>query len=117
MGEHLSDDEALTQYARFNDFRREPRAKDRGEISVLRGIWGVKEAAEMVRRQSVDEDDGVRYTTVARLKEAGFSVRATPTRRNPRHGSVEYSGPWDEDTCNRFDACWDMELPKEQPNG
>jgi hypothetical protein len=50
--------------------------------------------------------DAVRHTTVGDLEDAGFLVRAAPTRAIPDHVLVGYEGQWDDEVAERFDACF-----------
>jgi len=52
--------------------------------------------------------DAVRYTTVGRLRDAGFRVESTPSRMIPNHVSVQYDGDWTDDVAKRFDDCFDQ---------
>lgn len=50
--------------------------------------------------------DAVRHSTVGDLEDAGFLVRAAPTRAIPDHVLVGYEGQWDDEVAERFDACF-----------
>jgi hypothetical protein len=90
-------------------FRTAPRASE-GGVSLIAGRLTPRQAAMIVRHEYLPVRDSVRYTTVGRLREAGFRVRSTPTRMNPDHVSVEYDGVWtdDGDVSKRFDDCFDQ---------
>src|SRR6185437_13444036 len=81
------------------------------DISLLAGRMSVDEAARTVnwrRREGAHPDDGVRYTTVGRLRAAGFRVEASPSALIPGHVSVTLGGEgnWTEDVKAKFDACF-----------
>jgi hypothetical protein len=107
--------QALTQYGTrgptpegvrvFFRNRPNPRAPERG-MSLLAGQLAPYEAAMTVRQEWVPRRDGVRWTTVEQLTAAGFVVRSTPNRMNPRHVSVEHEGEWTDDVAKRFDDCF-----------
>jgi hypothetical protein len=86
-------------------FRTAPRAGER-DVSVLAGHLTRRQAALAVRQEFVAWRDIVRYTTVERLRNAGFRVRSTPSRMIPNHVSVEYDGDWTDDVAKRFDDCF-----------
>jgi hypothetical protein len=94
-------------------FRRAPRRHER-DVSLLAGRLTAREAAMAVRhgrREYFPSKDVVRYTTVGRLRDAGFVVRSTPSPMITNHVSVEYDGDWTDDVANdaakRFDDCFD----------
>ncbi len=77
---------------------------------MLAGRLSPDEAARIVsRRPGAVSGEGVRYTTVGRLRMAGFEVKATPTRRIKEHMSVimEGSQPWTDAVAARFDSCFE----------
>jgi hypothetical protein len=90
-------------------FHTAPRTHERG-VSVVAGRLTRREVAMIVRQEFISWRDFVRYTTVGRLRDAGFRVRSTPNRMNPNHVSVEYDGEWtdDGDVAKRFDDCFDQ---------
>jgi hypothetical protein len=97
----VGDDEPLTQYGHEGDdppFRNATRSYET-DVSLIRGQLSASEAATLIRRQGaryqLTAQDRVRHTTAARLRSAGFVVRATPTRRIPGHVSVELPDPKD----------------------
>ena len=47
------------------------------------------------------------------LTDAGFDVVADPTPAMPEHVLVGYSGEWDDDVAERFDACFGP-VPEEE---
>lgn len=57
--------------------------------------------------------DVVRYTTVGRLREAGFEARSDPQPLNPAHVLVEYQAEWSEDIEEAFDRCFGPPITKE----
>lgn len=69
----------------------------------------LEEAVRLVNpRREVHDNDGLRFTTAAELRRRGFTVRATPSRQNPRHVSVFYErGPWSDEVAERFDEAFD----------
>jgi hypothetical protein len=75
-------------------------------MSLLAGQLAPYEAAMAVRQEYITRRDIVRWTTVQQLTEAGFTVRSTPNRMNPRHVSVVYEGEWTDDVAERFDSCF-----------
>jgi hypothetical protein len=57
-------------------------------------------------------DDRVRYTTVGRLRQAGFVPRHKPNRLNPNHIVVvhETEGTdWNDEVVLAFTMCFDRE--------
>jgi predicted fused transcriptional regulator/phosphomethylpyrimidine kinase len=103
----------LTQYGSTSGgkpaFRNCPREQDGDGVSLIMGRVTAEEASLLVRgRPSFDKaSDRVRYTSVVRLRAAGFRVRHTPSQRNPRHVSVSRPGIWSSDVCGAFDMCFD----------
>ena len=112
--EQLPDDLELTQYGNRNrpvggpPFRREPRDRDRGAISMTRGRVGPAEAHRVVGLQSPRPGDGVRVTTVGTLRAAGFAVDPRPTQANPNHVVVSLVGgtDWAKQHADLFDECF-----------
>lgn len=112
--EPLLDSEELTQYGREGTspvFRDAPRSSQETELSMLRGHLSAAEAAIYVRKRSqADDRDQVRYTTVGRLRDLGFEVTHTPSRRNPDHVSVrvpEGRVPWEDAERGAFVKAFD----------
>lgn len=117
----IADDEELTQYGRVTSapanpdhpgiptFRIAPRADaDSDGLSLMLGHQTADEMVRAVRRfPKLTSDDRVRYVTAGRLRDAGFVVRHTPTRKNPGHVSVTKDGEWDTVTEVEFDVCFD----------
>jgi hypothetical protein len=100
----------LTQYGRrdASGFRVRPRAGVEEGVSLIAGRLDVAEAHRLVVRRGVPQPgvDAVRHTTVGDLEDAGFVVRAAPTRAIPDHVLVGYEGRWDDEVAERFDACF-----------
>jgi hypothetical protein len=109
----------LTQYGN----RRRPidgrafknRPPEPGVVNALSlnlGRQSVREAAAAVQtgRVGPSQGSGVRYTTAARLEQAGFVARHTGNNRNPLHVSVtclDENRTWTDDDSERFDACFE----------
>lgn len=79
----------------------------------MRGRLTVDEIAVLInpRRPTAEafDDEGVRYTTVGRLRAAGFRVEHTPSKRVPDHVSVttlDLRARWTDDESERFTACF-----------
>src|SRR5829696_1257667 len=91
------------------NFRMAPRPHEQ-DVSLLAGRLTTREAAMAVRhgRREFFPWDAVRYTTVGRLRDAGFRVESTPSRMIPNHVSVQYDGDWTDDVAKRFDDCFDQ---------
>jgi len=113
--EQIGDEEPLTQYGRADSdehcsdsrFRCIPRFEDgEQDVSLLRGQLSVEEAAWAVCRRAARPGDLVRHTTAQALRNAGFLVSHTPTRRNKGHVSVEYQGKWTENMRKAFDLAF-----------
>lgn len=104
----MLDSDYVTQYGEVgpSGFRNRPRAGAEPSVSVFAGQWSVREATVRLRRRPPERADAVRYATVGALKEAGFTVREAPTRRNPEHAVVEYRGSWDDEVAKRFEGCF-----------
>lgn len=88
-----------------------PRERDTDGLSAIRGRVSPAEAGRLVRTprrraQIPLTFDGVRYASVAELRQAGFEVHATPSRRNPSHVSITYRGVWDQHAASMFEACF-----------
>jgi hypothetical protein len=100
----------LTQYGRrdTSGFRMRPRPGVEEGISLIAGRLDVAEAHRLVVRRGFPKPgvDGVRHTTVGDLEDAGFLVRAAPTRAIRDHVLVGYEGQWDDQVAERFDACF-----------
>lgn len=69
-----------------------------GELTVERAVYYVNP------RRSPADNDSLRSATVGELEDAGFTVRATPSRHNPDHVSVYYDGEWGDTVAERFDS-------------
>jgi hypothetical protein len=112
--EHLEDHLELSQYGNKTrpkggpPFRRKPRERDKGEISMTRGRLEPGQAHRVVGLQAAREDDGVRWTTVGTLRAAGFQAHARPTQGNPNHVTVSLDGggQWSERHADLFDQCF-----------
>lgn len=74
-------------------------------MSVTVGQRSAGEMGILVGRKP-SENDAVRYARVGDLRQAGFQVRHTPSRRNPDHASVEWIGEWSNSVAARFDLCF-----------
>jgi hypothetical protein len=115
----VEDDELLTQYGNKSRpidgraFKNRPPFPDEvNELSLLSGQHSVTAAAALIRtaRSSPSPGSGVRYTSGARLKRAGFHARHTGNNRNPLHVSVmclDETHVWTDDDSEKFDACFD----------
>lgn len=112
--EHLEDDLELSQYGNNTRpkggpaFRSLPRDRDKGEVSMTRGRLSAERAHSVVGLQAPREGDGVRWTTVGRLRGAGFVVIPKPTQGNPNHVVVSTvgGGDWAPDDAERFNQCF-----------
>lgn len=116
----LRPQDTLSQYGRlgFGGFHNRPRRKDIGALSLTAGRMSVRQMVRRVRnKRNAVVGEGVRYTNVARLAEAGFSVSRDPTPNNPQHCRVECEGEWDNDVCRRFDGCFDEPIVKGSRDG
>ena len=102
--------DVVTQYGHVRDgkpqFRNRPRARIEAGLSVLSGRWSVRDATLLVARRDLRPEDAVRYAQVARLRDVGFSMTPTPTRRNPDHATIEFIGSWDDEVGRLFDDCF-----------
>ena len=118
----VANDETLTQYGTEGDRGKavfySRRKEGQPGLSILRGTKSAEEAAAAVRGRSgiMLGRDRVRYTTVGKLRKAGFEVIHTPTRVNWEHCSVVLLGPdgtldedaeWSDEVSSRFNACFD----------
>lgn len=98
----------LSTSSRIRRLRMRHAPRDSDGLSLIRGRLSTQSAAQYVRRTKwAYRGDGVRYTTVGALREAGFRVKATPSRRNPIHVSVCYETEWTDDVTSAFNACFD----------
>lgn len=111
--EEIRDGEVLSQrVSRGPDSQPDidqPRPKDRGKVSVVRGRKSPAELFHLVRKGHTRDnhrDDGARYTTAGELRGAGFTVEHSPNRRNPDHVSVSYSADWDAEVALLFKSCF-----------
>jgi hypothetical protein len=105
----LRPETVLTQYGREpSGFRVRPRPGVEDAVSLITGRLDVAEAHHLVVRRGSPHPgvDAVRYTTVLGLQDAGFEVRAAPTRAIPDHVLVGYEGQWNDEVAERFDACF-----------
>jgi hypothetical protein len=114
IARELGAEEVLSQYGYRGDdppFRNRPREwSERSEpgMSTIVGKLTPAEAMSFVRaRQICIGHDGVRHTTVGKLRDAGFVVSHTPNPRNPGHVTVSRAEKWGEDTVRMFDSCFD----------
>lgn len=105
----IGDDEYVSQYgSRMTgkpDFRDRPRSTDRDALSGIVGQVTAAEARRLVRTAGpATDDDGVRDVLAGDLRQQGFVVTHTPTRRNKRHVSIRYPvGAWDDPVAGMFD--------------
>jgi hypothetical protein len=119
----IEDDERLTQYGnRVNPIcgrpfkNRPPYPDECNALSLIRGERTIAEAVSLIRTSrsdTVPPGAGVRYTIAARLKDAGFALRANGNNRNPHHVSVicmDEKRIWTEDDSMQFDACFEEPL-------
>jgi hypothetical protein len=81
--------------------------QDQTELSLTIGNLSADEARKLIAPLLPPEGSGVRYTTVGRLREAGFAVRHNPTPHNPNHVSVAFKAEWNEKVDIAFDQCFD----------
>lgn len=80
-------------------------------MSLILGGLTPTQAMRFVRFHKVcGARDGVRHTTVARLREVGFVVTHTPNPGNPGHATVSLPSEWGEDACEMFDCCFDQPM-------
>lgn len=114
ISRRLQDGESLTQYGSSQPmtagrvFRARPRSSEK-DLSLLAGRLTPVAAATAVTGGAAP-GSFARYTTVGKLRRAGFTVLHTPSRKLQNHVSVEYSGEWDDDVDTRFDACFTKPL-------
>lgn len=117
MSDELAPDTVLTQYGRRDatGFRARPRVNVESGVSLIAGRHRPEVARAMVVRRGIyrPDIDAVRYTTVGDLTAAGFDVAADPTPAMSEHVLVAYSGEWDDDVAERFDACFEP-VPEEE---
>ena len=117
MSAELAPGTVLTQYGRRDatGFRARPRVNIEAGISLIAGRHRPEVARAMVVRRGIYRPgvDAVRYTNVGDLTDAGFDVVADPTPAMPEHVLVGYSGEWDDDVAERFDACFGP-VPEEE---
>lgn len=112
--ERLEDDQALTQYGNKQypkggpPFRKQPREKDQGGISMTKGRVSPGEAHRFVGLQAPRGGDGVRWTTVGTLRAVGFQVEPKPSQANPNHVRVTPEGGvmWTDQHAELFDGCF-----------
>lgn len=112
--ERLDDAQVLTQYGNARrpkdgpPFRKQPREKDQGGISMTKGRVSPAEAHRFVGLQAPREGDGVRWTTVGILRKAGLRVDPKPTQANPNHVRVTPAGgaEWTDQHADLFDGCF-----------
>jgi hypothetical protein len=112
--ERLEDDLELSQYGSNTSpkggpaFRALPRERDKGEVSMTRGRLTAAQAHSVVGLQAPREGDGVRWTTVGRLRGSGFVVIPRPTQGNPNHVVVSAGkgSTWTPDDAERFNQCF-----------
>lgn len=112
-GERVAESDVLSQYGSrtFMDeaglpFRNRPRLKDRDAISLQAGAIPPLHLPTLCFGREPRDGDGVRLTSREKLEAAGFTVTATPNRRNPGHVSVQFAGDWTDEVAERFDACF-----------
>jgi hypothetical protein len=104
----LADEEVLTQYGSSTNptpdgpFRQTPREKDEGSVSLMIGHCTPTQASLAIGHLRALEGDGARYTTVAALRGAGFTVTHTPSRSNPDHVSVAARTEWTKELGQEF---------------
>lgn len=114
--EPLLRDETLSHYGDINTspegsrdgFRCHPKRGQTG-MSLTRGKLNPVEMVRVVIpvKRRARRGEAVRHTTVGRLEDVGFRVRLNPTKRNPRHVTVEFTGEWGDDVANLFHNCFE----------
>lgn len=108
----LGPDEFVTQYVTdplTQVARNRLRSRDLDGLSAIRGVLTPAEAYRLVRsvaarRAPPSGLDGVRYARVGDLRDAGFTVAASPTKRNQEHVSIAYPGVWTDGIAATFDG-------------
>lgn len=107
----LLDAHELTQYGARNRrgghlFHNHPRRPLEVDLSLILGRVSVAVAEELVRH-AVVQGSAVRYTSVEKLRKAGFRCLHTPTPGNPLHVSVYYDdNEWTRDVAAELAACF-----------
>jgi len=116
-GENFSGDEEVTQYGRRDGTSFKNRPATGSALSAIRGRVSVEEACRRVTgRRQARPTDGVRVASVETLLNSGFTVRATPSRMNDLHVSIEYSGDWDDTVSESFDRCFGDPVYGDEPS-
>lgn len=117
MPDEIDDNEWLSQYGTIHRLVDGEPFKccppyDQEELSMVRGRCTPDEVATSVnprRTTGAAPGEGVRHATAGELRDAGFRVWHSPTRRNPDHVSVatvDSGGTWTDDDKARFNACF-----------
>lgn len=124
------DDEFVTQLNNPDGmFRTAPRVNGEVDLSVLRGRLTLQEAYTYVTTGEPLEDDlvgrAVRYTTAGALRNEGFEVIHTPTRKikNSIHTSVVWPGmedgtpqvPWGDSQTQALELAFSQKGVKNEP--
>lgn len=119
----LSDDERVTQLDERDGsgFRMAPRVDpEEFGVSVMRGTLTLEETFQLVTKGMPLPAPGsrrVRYASVGSLREAGFEVVHTPSRRLANHphcsvvvpsqmGELDPIVPWDAGVREAFQRCF-----------
>jgi hypothetical protein len=110
-GRDLADEEQVSHYGKREPalpccqgkchFRHLLRRTEK-DLSIVVGFVPVDQLGPKIGQPS----SGARYSTVGKLREAGFTVLHTPTRENPDHGSVYAKGDWTPQCGQAFNACF-----------
>lgn len=81
----------------------------RGEkgLSLILGRSSVSEAVSLAFGRGVRKGETVRYTTVGRLRDAGFWPCRWPVPKNLHHVLVQFPGEWDDSVTRAFEGCFD----------
>jgi len=111
--QELGDPLELTQFGEEGEEFRNALRVERGEIemSLILGRQTAMVAALLVTKTAPPWATA-RYTTVGRLRRAGFDVKHSPTRGNALHVSVfpprDAQGfkEWDAAMASTFDQCF-----------
>ncbi|SNS79518.1 hypothetical protein [Actinacidiphila glaucinigra] len=71
-------------------------------MSIVVGLVKVEDLGPVIDQPS----SGARYSTVGKLREQGFTVRHTPSQKNPDHATVSVKGDWTAERGHAFNLCF-----------
>jgi hypothetical protein len=83
-------------------------------LSIVVGYVAAEDLGPLIGQTS----SGARYSTVGKLRRAGFTVQHSPSQENLNHATVSVKGDWTPEQGHAFNTCFGqptwIEDPQEQ---